>query len=53
MKRQLPKATMKRQLPKTTMIKVSIKTLMYKHKYILKDNKFSSDNKQNFNLLFK
>ncbi len=34
-------------------IKVSIKTLMYKHKYILKDKKISSDNKQSFNLLFK
>jgi hypothetical protein len=34
-------------------IKVSIKTLTYKHKYVLKDNKLSSDNKQSSNLLLK
>jgi len=34
-------------------IKVNIITLTYKHKYILKDNKFSNYNKQSSNLLLK
>lgn len=34
-------------------IKVGIKTLTYKHKYVLKDITFSSDNKQSSNLLLK